>query len=403
MSRVCVVGGGTAGAEAAREASGWGANVTLIEKAENPGLAWKSWPALIRDPSAVEVPPLSAADRVILASVASAGPGFVRMYDGRRLQSDAVIVATGSRFVPLRLPGLAKKGAHVLDCSSKYPELGRAAESASKAVILGEGSRALQVADRLCGSGRRVRVLVSGWRSGEPSPVVKKVIESAADEAGVSIARGSVEKVVGSDSVEAVVANGSVLPCDLVGLLPPRIPNPPYADARRGPQGGLLVDQFLVASSQGLLAAGGFAELSSEPSGALALDEVTGMSGRVAGANSAGRRMQVDFMVPHEVTAFGLRWTRSGLALGPSPGTRLPLTIVGRRWGPDSACTIAFDRSTGRVLWMESVRPAAESPEELPRLAPGRTLLQALAYGGSSDISMVSDTARLGISEWRKS
>ncbi len=403
MSRVCVVGGGTAGAEAAREASGWGAEVTLIEKSETPEPAWKSWPALIGDPSAGEVPPPSAADRVIIASVASAGPGLVRVDDGRRLQSEAVIVATGSKFAPVRLPGLAKKGAYVLDCSSKYSELGRAAETASKAVILGEGSRALQVADRLCGSGRRVRVLVSGWRSGEPSPLVKKVIESAADKAGVSIARGSVEKLVGSDTVEAVVANGSVLPCDLVGLLPPRIPNPPHADARRGPHGGLLVDQLLVATSPGLLAAGGCAELSSEPGGALALDEVAGMSGRVAGANSAGRRMQVDFMVPHEVTAFGLRWTRSGLALGPSPGTRFPLTIVGRGWRPDSACTIAFDRQTGRVLRIESVRPAVESPEELPRLAPGRTLLRSLAYEGSSDISMVSDTARLGISEWRKS
>lgn len=69
----------------------------------------------------------------------------------------------------------------------------------------------------------------------------------------------------------------------------------------------------------------------------------------------------------------------------------------------ESACTIAFERSTGRVLGVEAVETADAVPADVSSVASGSASLRTLAYGGSSDISLVSETARLGLRTWLSS
>ena len=96
-----------------------------------------------------------------------------------------------------------------------------------------------------------------------------------------------------------------------------------------------------------------------------------------------------------ESFVFGLLWSRVEALPVRAPSTP-SLSTVARRWDESSACEIAFETSTKRVVRVESVeRPG---PMGLPRLPiPSEMSLQSLAYGlGSSDITLVSETARLG-------
>lgn len=67
--------------------------------------------------------------QVIHEKASAAGSGLVALLGGGRLRSDSVIVATGTCFEPVTLPGVRKDGVFVLDAAEKYGELGRACAS----------------------------------------------------------------------------------------------------------------------------------------------------------------------------------------------------------------------------------------------------------------------------------
>lgn len=408
MVRVCVVGGGTAGAEAAREAAEGGAEVTVLEKSANPGPPWKSWPDLVlrgprasdgaasrsRMPSGAEVLPLEAKSLDSGSVLSSAGP---------LTHFDAVVAATGSGFTPITLPGHRKPGVHELRSAAAYADLGRIRGTIHHPVVSGEGARALEVADRLSGSGREVQVVISHWRHGEPSPDVQEVLRQAADDRGVEMMNGNVTRAAGEGSVEAVVVGGRVACCDSLVLLPDRIPRVIPAAARLGRGGGFFVDRSLRTSSPAIFAAGGCAEVCERNSRPSVLEDEPGTTGRIAGANSLGRNLTVGPSARSEVVAFGLRWTRVEARFGRSYSPAFPHGVVSRRWDTDSACTITFERLRGRALRIESIGDEGTSRMQSPPSSLGEESLRSLAYGGSSDISLVSDTARLGLRLWSNS
>ena len=405
MARVCVIGGGTAGEEAAFEAGLRGADVTVIERRCAPDPPWRSWPDLIVG-SPLEEASLNGrggtSPRVLNEEASAAGTGFVALSGGARLRFDSVIIATGVRFEPVTFQGLRKAGVLVLDGAEKYREVGRTCTSLNEAVIVGEGYRGLEVADRLSSRGVKVRLLISCWQHAPPSPLVLEVIEDVARESGTEIQRGEVSRVVGNGGVEAVVAGGSVIPCDVVLVAPPRAPNPIPAAAKLGHAGAVEVDRGMRTSVPSLLAAGGCAELRGSAPGSGVLDSEPRLSGRIAGSNCTGPGHSLGTARVEETRAFGLRWSRiAGRAVD---GT-LPCQAetVSRRWGSECACTITHQLFSERVLQVESVQPSESSAAGLPPLGAGVTL-EALAFGlGSSDISQISETARLGLREWQKS
>jgi apoptosis-inducing factor 3 len=404
MSRVCVVGGGTAGLEAAREAERCGANVTLIERSGVPEPPWKDWPGLIssRSPSQAPHPALGRAfhGTVVRTEIRSAGPGCVTARDGAKTRFDSVVVATGCGFEPATILGHQKEGVHVLDRADEYAELGQRADSASRVVVFGEGARGLQVADRVS-RGSQVRLVISHWAQGEPSWNVRAAIFKAAGERGVSIGYGVVSRALGVGPLEAIVVDGKIVSCDLLVLLPRRVPRVIPMAAQTGRRGGLSVDRYLMTSTIGTFAAGGCAEISCQHGVASTLEDETGMSGRVAGANAAGRHLAFEGGNTREFRFFGLRWAMAGGGVVPfleSPEVGLVSETL-----EESACTIAFERSTGRVLGVETVGAADSVQADLSSVSAGSASLRTVAYGGSSDISLVSETARLGLRIWRSS
>jgi len=167
LVRVCVVGGGTAGSEAAKEAAARGADVTIVEQSEGPDPPWRSWLDLVessrggrishhsgpqgRDPT---VKTLRAEARVV-------GPSFLVTSEGIRRPFDSVIIATGASFQAPAFIGSRKQGVFVLDSPRAYADLGVSAASSEEVAVVGEGFRALQVADRLSRGRSRVHLVVS--------------------------------------------------------------------------------------------------------------------------------------------------------------------------------------------------------------------------------------------------
>ena len=410
MTSVCVIGGGTAGAEAAREASEGGARVTIFEGCDEQDPPWRFWPELVREsPGAFHRPSTSSLvsdppdATLILSEAKSAGKGFVQAKDGSRMRFDVIIAATGCGFEPTLIPGYRKPGVHILDRASKYAELGRLRGSYAETVVQGEGARALQVADKLCGEGRKVRILARRWEDGEPSPAVREVLEHAADERGISISKGVLGKAVGSVSLEAILVEGSVIPCDGLVVLPRRIPRVIPIEARTGRKGGILVDRALMTSSPSIYAAGGCAELSIGPLSSFTLEDRPAKSGRIAGANSVGQRLAIDPFTSTTIAVFGRRWTRMRAGVMPARTCGSPTSIVSQRTGSGSACTIVFERPSGRVLGIEVIEEMSSAQVETLLISSDPVSLRSLAYGFSSDISLVSDTARLGLSAWSNS
>ena len=290
-----------------------------------------------------------------------------------------------------------------MDGAEKYEELGRACPSIDKAVVVGEGYRALEVADRLSIFGVKVLLMISCWQHETPAPVVVDVIVDAARERGIEIQRGMVSRVVGNGRVEAVVAGGSVVPCDTVVVAPLRMPNPVHSSLRLGQMGAFEVDGTMRTSEPSTFAAGGCAELKDGILGSGTLTAEPSVSGRIAGSNSAGSTHSIGGARIDELRVFGLGWSRIGRRGGAPMAFGNRAETVSRRWGPASACVIMHERFSERVVAVESIQPSSASPAGLPPLSAGVTL-GALAYGlGLSDISLVSETARLGLREWRKS
>ena len=405
MVRICVIGGGSAGEEAAFEAYRRGAEVTIVERKIDQDPPWKSWPELISQSPAKRGPfdGLRRPSSVLTAEVKSAAPGFVTLSNGDSLQFDSIIVATGSGFKPVSMLGARKPGVFILDGPEKYQELGRACPSINEAVVVGEGYRGLEVADRLRTFGAEVLLMISCWQYEAPAPVVVDVIEDAARERGVEIQRGMPSRVVGNGRVEAVVAGGSVIPCDTVIVVPLRTPNPIPSSLRLGRMGAVEVDETMRTSAPSTFAAGGCAELKGSVLGSGTLAAEPSISGRIAGSNSTGSTRSIGAARVDELRVFGLGWSRMGRRGGAFVPYGNGAEKVSRRWGPASACVITHERLSEKVVGVESIQPSSSSPAGLPPIAAGVTL-EALAYGlGLSDISLISETARLGLREWRKS
>jgi NADPH-dependent 2,4-dienoyl-CoA reductase/sulfur reductase-like enzyme len=339
---------------------------------------------------------------VLEAEARSAGPRLVALSGGREFNFDAVILASGSRFEPASIPGARKQGVLFLDGAEKYQALGRACSDGREAVVAGEGYRGLEVAERLADRGVKVRVFVSHWEGGAPHPFPLDVIEDAAGERGVEIERGFVSKAVGDGRVEAVLVCGSVVPCDLLAIVPPRVPAPVRSGLTLGLVGGILVDRTMRAGDS-LFAAGGCAELKgAAPESAVLLREPA-LSGRIAGSNCMGSAYPIGGTRTEELRVFGLCWSRMGNRTPLLPDSGEGLETVGMRLGTDSACAITHEALGERVVRVESIQPSTAAHAGLPPLEAGVTL-ENLAFGlGSSDISPISEAASLVLREWRRS
>jgi len=407
MRRVCVVGGGRAGTEAAIQAAEDGVRVTLFEKSCELQVDEADWLDL-PDPHR---PSRGTSEARLSASGVETrlGEAILAIHDGCRVEArteaggyGAVVVATGSRCVREPLKGSNKPGVRVFDSRGSYATIERCAESMETPVITGGGLLALRLAHRLSGRGRTLTILSSRACLRGFAPGLDQMIRVAAKLNGVTLLDERSEGIVGTDAAEAVVAAGRVIPCDGVFIVPQSVAETPKLGARMSCTGRVMVDDFLATDLPGIFGAGDCAQL--EAGGALqgAFSGATASgSGRVAGANAAGRRLPFIRFRHFSTALFGLRVGCAGLTLSEALEQGFGPCFASKLWGPDSGCWILFDRASSRVLGIQTAGETATSCLDSVQLAVSQgTQLSVLSRPcllGSTDISPIAQAVREGL------
>jgi NADPH-dependent 2,4-dienoyl-CoA reductase/sulfur reductase-like enzyme len=408
VSRVAVVGAGTAGVEAAKAAAENGGRVILFESGDSLPSPKSSWTSILaggehRLGSRVEAEIKSAGIEVQLNQrVSKVGEDLSITVGGKRFQLDAVILATGSETLPERFEGNRKQGVHILDSQSSFVDLSEKLDGYSKAIVSGSGPVAVEVAEKLRLRRVAVSVLAEGGVLTGLNDAPRSVVLGALASMGVQVIAARPDKVVGVDRVEAVVASGVVIPGDCFVVVPRLVPRVPEVQAALGRSGGIIVDPRMQSSQRSVYAAGDCAELSvGRSTMPLMFESSAKVMGAVAGANSAGKNVSSSVVGSYYMELVGVGVASAGSSMAESTGLGLDVEEVSRTWKGELACSIVYSRNGKTVVGVQVAgRGASRYSGSLPIIVGSKMTVEQLAYQEnpiSSDISPVVETARDGV------
>lgn len=300
---VVVVGAGLAGVTAAStlRANGYAGRIVLLGDEphapyDRPPLSKEvlsgdaGMPALPVDVAQLEVEQHSECRATAI------GDGFVCTSAGE-IPFDALVVATGSRPVPL--PGAAD-GLYTLRTFDDALALRGKLRPGAEVVVVGAGWLGAEIASTAASLGCRVTVVEAG-----PTVLPKVLgaevgpaIERWYGEAGVDLILGSRVRDVRDGAVH--LHDGTRLPADLVVAAVGATPDTGWlagSGVARDAHGGILVDEFLASSMPGVYAVGDCAAYPSHRYGRRMRVEHWSnaqQSGMAVATNILGRRQPYD-------------------------------------------------------------------------------------------------------------
>jgi 3-phenylpropionate/trans-cinnamate dioxygenase ferredoxin reductase subunit len=274
MSHMLIIGGGLAGgtaAEALRE-EGFDGDITLVAAEPHPPYQRpplsKGYLAGNEGLDAVILHPAEwYAERGIRlitgveATRLDPSAHAVELDDGRRLQYDAVLLATGATPRTIGLPGSQLPGVMTLRRLEDSDALAaRLRGGGQRLVVIGGGWIGMEVAATARGFGNEVAILA---RDDVPLATalgadMGEVFRSLHLEHGVDLRTSvAVERIAGSDRAEGVVVDGESLPADLVLVGVGAAPDTRLAEsAGLDILNGVLTDAALRTSAPDVYAAG---------------------------------------------------------------------------------------------------------------------------------------------------
>jgi NADPH-dependent 2,4-dienoyl-CoA reductase/sulfur reductase-like enzyme len=221
------------------------------------------------------------------------GSRRLRLAGGDDLSWDALLVASGSRSNRFGWPGQDLPGVHTLYGIHDLRRIEAATRDVDRGVIVGGGLIGVELAEMLASRGIPVTFLVreSSWMEfalplEESAMIHRQILEHGID-LRLATELGSVE--AGDDGrVRAVVtAEGEEIPCGFVGLTVGVSPNVGFLEGSGIERDrGVLVDERLRTSAEGVWAAGDCAQLRRPPAGRRAIEPVW-YTGRAMGEAAA--------------------------------------------------------------------------------------------------------------------
>jgi NADPH-dependent 2,4-dienoyl-CoA reductase/sulfur reductase-like enzyme len=421
MAKVAVIGGGSAGAAAAREADSRGADVVLYESQSCLPPPGASWLSLLADKSSAQPPETAGGSSsspcsqgalegtdvdVRTGEKVAAVDSQLRLTSPRGRQSfDSVIIATGHGPSPearMQYPFRLRPadGLHVLESVSSLLHFKRKMSQYTKAVVSGSWPLVLEVASAAVDAGIRVALMMR-WESMaeciEEGPLNR--LEAAASLFGVTVIHSRPEYVAGVDRVEAVMTGGEVIPCDAFVVVPKLAPRVPFSvPLRLGRTGGIAVNDSMFSGVEGLFAAGRCAEMSR---GRTTFGCATGSSaqtmGRVAGANAAGGWLAAKVTGCLSRRIFGTEVAFGGMSLHDAMLAGLNATVTSAQ-DSEVACSIVYDKGDLRVYGIQMVgKGAICHSSTMPFIISNAMGIDELAYHDgtdSIDISPIFETAK---------
>jgi 3-phenylpropionate/trans-cinnamate dioxygenase ferredoxin reductase subunit len=185
----------------------------------------------------------------------------LRLHDGRTLEYDRLLLATGSRVRKLDVPGATLAGVHYLRTIADADGITTSLREGARILLIGAGYIGLEVAAVVRQRGYGVTVLEAAERvmSRAVSVEVSAFYEAAHRAAGVVIECGAAVKALhGATQVTAVeTVDGRTFPCDIVIVGIGIVPNVELAlAAGLECNNGIVVDEFARTADPHVVAAG---------------------------------------------------------------------------------------------------------------------------------------------------
>ncbi len=289
----------------------------------------------------------------------------VELSNGGDLSFERLLIATGARAAPARVPGLELQGVVKLDNIDDARHVLKNARKRHTAVIVGGGITALELVEGFRSRGLVVHYFLRGDRywSNVLDETESRIVEQRLKEEGIQIHyQTELAEILGKGGkvVGVGTADGKKIPCDVVGIAIGIQPRKELAQAAGlTTDRGVSVNQYLATSHPDIFAAGDVAEVFDPTLGKAILDSLWGPArrqGYTAGLNMAGKNMPYYKGIPFNVTRLaGLTTTIIG-AIGSREQDADTVGIVrgdseGWRQMPDALVAQAdFDINRLRVL-----------------------------------------------------
>ena len=170
--------------------------------------------------------------------------------DGKPREAEAVIIAAGGQMNIPDVEGKDLPGTYNARTLRSMPALPK------RLVIIGGGISAAEFAYIYAAFGCEVTLIArSSLLTMLPSPLLA---DARRDLSAVDIRENTpLEKILGTDRVEGVVAGGKTIPCDAVLFATGVKPESPFVSGvAKGADGAILVNEQMETSSPGVYAAG---------------------------------------------------------------------------------------------------------------------------------------------------
>lgn len=238
--------------------------------------------------------------------------------NGKHIQYDKCLIATGASARPLTIPGHDIPGVVKLDNIRDLRNILQYAKKGKTAVVVGGGITALEIVEGLAARGVKTHYFLRRdryWSSVLDSTESQLVTQRLEDE-GIRIhTYTEIDKIIGKQkgvfrkemTVGAVRTNhGKVIRCDFVGVavgVQPNLALAQNADVKI--ERGVLVDTYMRTSKPDLYAAGDIVQVHDPLTGKTSLDilwPVARDQGRIAGLNMAGKKIAYIKEAPMNVT-----------------------------------------------------------------------------------------------------
>jgi NADH oxidase (H2O2-forming) len=260
----------------------------------------------------------------------------VLLEDGHSIGYDRLVVATGFEYADPGVPGSDLGGLYYVKNIRRAMEWDEVLDRARVAVVVEASPLGLEMVTAFAHRGLETHLVdPHPWALAEAAdPDIARPVEDSWAEMGVKMHFNTpVEAFVGEDRVRAVRTPGAELPADVVAVCTAKRPNNAVARAaglQIGSTGGIVVDERMATSVEGVFAAGDCVELPHAVSNV----PIQGLSGshayaqgKVAGTCAAGgERAYQPVYVPWGMVAG--KWMLGGVSFGETLATALGIPYV---------------------------------------------------------------------------
>lgn len=238
----------------------------------------------------------------------------VQLADGSILAYDALLLATGAQAARPPIPGIDLEGVVTLDTLDDTRHILKLARRARRAVVIGGGITALEIAEGLAARGVDTHYFLRKdryWNS-VLDPAESEIVEAGLAHEGVKLHKSTeVESIEGRRGrLRAVVTSaGQRIACSILGVATGIRPRIDLAQASGiATDRGILVDETMETNVPGIYAAGDVAQVYDPAQDAYRLDSLwwtAEQQGHTAGANMAGDLRPYVRKTPFNVTRIG--------------------------------------------------------------------------------------------------